>query len=44
MAEFKVTVEAVWQKDGTFEEIGHGGLLVAQDDANETESENEDME
>ncbi|XP_057366664.1 mRNA turnover protein 4 homolog [Daphnia carinata] len=44
MAEFKVTIEAVWQKDGTFEEIGHGGLLMAQDDANETESENEDME
>lgn len=43
MAEFKVTVEAVWQKDGSFEEIGPGGMMT-ESDANETDSDDENME
>nr|CAG4641964.1 EOG090X0BJA [Eurycercus lamellatus] len=41
MAEFKVTIEAVWEKDGTFEDIGDGRMLEASDDAEEKEDEEE---
>nr|SVE75329.1 EOG090X0BJA [Daphnia dolichocephala] len=44
MAEFKVTIEAVWRKeDGTFEDLGSESVTSA-DDANETGFEDEDME
>ena len=44
MAEFKVTIEAVWEKeDGSFEDIGDGRMLEKQDDVNES-SEDENME
>jgi len=39
MAEFKVTIEAVWQSDGTFEDFGGGRMLVkdGEQDANDME-------
>ena len=40
MAEFKVTIEAIWQKDGAFEDIGDGHLLEKQDDDESEEDEN----
>lgn len=43
MAEFKVTIEAVWQKDGAFEDVGDGRMLVISDDAND-QSDEENME
>nr|SVE74386.1 EOG090X0BJA [Daphnia barbata] len=44
MAEFKVTIEAVWRKeDGMFEDLGCG-RTTSPDDASGTESEDEDME
>nr|CAG4637282.1 EOG090X0BJA [Ceriodaphnia reticulata]SVE73140.1 EOG090X0BJA [Ceriodaphnia reticulata] len=43
MAEFKVTIEAIWQKDGAFEDVGDGRMLEKPDDAND-QSEDENME
>lgn len=40
MAEFKVTIEAIWQDDGTFEDIGGGRMLEGNDDIRD----DEDME
>lgn len=36
MAEFKVTIEAVWEKDGEFEDLGNGRLLKTSSNNNET--------
>ena len=44
MAEFRVTIEAVWEKeDGAFEDIGNGRMLEKEDDANES-ADDENME
>nr|CAG4647324.1 EOG090X0BJA [Megafenestra aurita]SVE92594.1 EOG090X0BJA [Megafenestra aurita] len=43
-AEFKVTIEAVWQKDGGFEDIGGGRMLVKKDETHDDETDDEDME
>lgn len=40
MAEFKVTIEAVWEKDGEFEDLGDGRLL--KENNNETEGKEAD--
>jgi len=44
MAEFKVTIEAVWEKEnGSFEDIGNGRMLEKEDDTNES-ADDENME
>ena len=40
MAEFRVTIEAVWSSDGTFEEIGGGGRILGKD-SDDSNSEEE---
>ena len=39
MAEFRVTIEAVWKKDGTFEDLGGGRMLV---DESESKDQSDD--
>lgn len=42
MAEFRVTIEAVWEKeDGAFEDIGNGRMLEKEDDES---ADDENME
>lgn len=41
MAEFKVTIEAVWKNDGNFEDLGDGKLLEKED---EDATSDEEME
>nr|CAG4643438.1 EOG090X0BJA [Ilyocryptus agilis] len=43
MAEFKVTIEAVWQKDGSFEDVG-GGRCLGKEDDNQPSEDDDDME
>ena len=42
MAEFRVTVEAVWQKDGSFEDFGTGKSVSKKSDGEDSEEEAED--
>jgi len=39
MAEFRVTVEAVWQKDGSFEDFGTGKSVSKKSDGEDSEEE-----
>lgn len=41
MAEFKVTIEAVWANDGSFEDLGGDRMLTKNEQA---ESSDEEME
>lgn len=42
MAEFKVTVEALWQSDGSFEDLGDGRLLEATSTGDDNEEDDDD--
>jgi len=42
MAEFKVTIEAVWTSDGSFEDLGGDRMLTKNDE--QAESSEEEME
>lgn len=42
MAEFKVTIEAVWEKDGGFEDLTNGRLLKDNNNATDSKGEEED--
>lgn len=43
-AEFRVTIEAVWEKDGGFEDLGNGRMLEKDDDDANNKTDDEDME
>ena len=44
MAEFRVTIEAVWQTDGTFEEFSDNSGIRNTSDGDEEEMEDDDAD
>ncbi len=44
MAEFRVTIEAVWQNDGTFEELSDNSGIRNTSDGDEEEMEDDDAD